>query len=101
MVGAADTAYGIAVDRASGQIVVVGNGRGISHNDATVWQLNPDGSSDPSFGAGGVVQHDNAAGGNASDQARAVSFDLTGKIVVAGSSNQVTNNTDFAIWRFQ
>ena len=101
MVGAADVAYGIAVDRASGQIVVVGNARGLSLNDATVWQLNPDGSSDPAFGAAGVVQHDNAAGGNASDQARAVTIDLQGKVVVVGSSAQATNNTDFAVWRFE
>ncbi|MCA8924610.1 MAG: IPT/TIG domain-containing protein [Planctomycetes bacterium] len=101
VIGAPDTAYGIAVDPANGRIVVVGNGTGIALNDATVWQLLPDGTSDPAFGAAGVVQHNNAAGGNASDQARAVAIDAQGKVLVVGSSSQATNNTDFAIWRFQ
>ncbi|MEZ6183745.1 MAG: hypothetical protein R3F62_01905 [Planctomycetota bacterium] len=100
-VGAVDVAYGIAVDRLSGQIVVVGNGTGLAGFDATVWQLDPNGASDPIFGVGGAVQHNGAAGGNASDQARAVTVDLQGRIVVVGMSTQATNNTDFAIWRWE
>jgi len=99
--GAIDTSYGIAVEAASGSIVVVGNAPGASNIDATVWQLLPDGAMDSSFGTAGVFQHDSAAGGQRTDQARAVTIDAQGRAVVVGTSWSAAGDSDFAIWRIR
>lgn len=99
--GATDTAYGIAVERSSGSIVVVGNAPGANSIDATVWQLLPDGAMDSSFGTAGVFQHDSAAGGQRTDQARAVTLDAQGRAVVVGTSWSANGDSDFAIWRIR
>jgi uncharacterized delta-60 repeat protein len=100
-VGAIDTSYGIAVEPGSGSIVVVGNAPGATNLDATVWQLLPDGAMDSGFGTAGVFQHDNAAGGQRTDQARAVTLDAQGRAVVVGTSWSANGDSDFAIWRIR
>lgn len=100
-IGAIDTSYGIAVEPVTGSIVVVGNAPGASNLDATVWQLLPDGAMDSNFGTAGVFQHDNAAGGQRTDQARAVTLDAQGRAVVVGTSWSANGDSDFAIWRIR
>jgi uncharacterized delta-60 repeat protein len=78
-----------------GKIVVVGTDIDASP-DFIVTRLNPDGTFDPTFsGDGKLVQ---TLGGN--DQARAVALTPTGKIVVAGFSDQGGAPADnFAVLR--
>ncbi|MBN2753427.1 MAG: T9SS type A sorting domain-containing protein [Candidatus Goldbacteria bacterium] len=100
----ADAAYGAAVD-SGGRIIVVGYSYNASYNgDMVIWRYNPDGTLDTSFNSGGaipgIVVHHNAAGGNSSDQAFAVTIDINNKIVVAGYSYNAAGNADLAIWRY-
>lgn len=99
--GATDIAYGIAIEPLTGSIVVVGNAPGATNIDATVWQLLPDGAMDSSFGSAGVFQHDGAAGGQRTDQARAVTIDDDGRAIVVGTSWSAAGDSDFAIWRLR
>ncbi|MBL4849303.1 MAG: IPT/TIG domain-containing protein [Planctomycetes bacterium] len=99
--GTSETAYGIAVEPVSGSIVVVGNAPGPATVDATIWQLLPDGALDTSFGTQGVFQHDGAAGAQRTDQARALTLDDTGRVIVVGTSWSLAGDTDFAIWRLR
>jgi uncharacterized delta-60 repeat protein len=72
---------------ASGRIIVVGGSGGPNTGyDMTVWRLNPDSSLNTTFGNGGYVTHDNAAGGNAQDLGYGIALDPDGKIVVSGIS---------------
>ena len=100
----ADSAYGVVVDN-SGKIIVVGNSFNSSWNsDMVIWRYNLDGTLDTSFNSGGaipgIVVHHNAAGGNSSDQAFAVTIDINNKIVVTGYSYNPDGNADLAIWRY-
>ena len=57
------------------------------------------GSLDPTFGAGGVVTHDNAGGGGGLDKGREVAIDGLGRIVIVGFSRSPANGFDLVIWR--
>ena len=63
-----------------------------------------DGNLDTGFNAAGtipgVLTYHNAAGGDLSDQAHAVTVDGNGKIVVVGNSTNSNGNPDMTIWRF-
>jgi uncharacterized delta-60 repeat protein len=61
-------------------------------NDFAVWKVNSAGKSDTSFDTDGKVEIDFAAGSN--DQAFAIVVDSSGKVIVAGVSNN-----DFAVIR--
>ena len=98
---AGDVAYGIAVAPLSGEIVVAGNAIGQNGFDATVWQLLPDGTTDARFAQGGVFQHDDAAGGQGTDQVRGLTLDADGRIVLVGSSSPGSGDADFALWRLR
>jgi uncharacterized delta-60 repeat protein len=75
-----DGAYAVAV-QADGKIVTAGtSGLG----DFALARYNPDGSLDPSFGAGGMVTTDIGAGGF--DAAYSVALQADGKIVAAGTT---------------
>ncbi|MCF7949725.1 MAG: hypothetical protein K9M94_14140 [Spirochaetia bacterium] len=54
---------------------------------------------DESFGGDGVVTHHNAAGGDSSDYGYSVCVDGSGRIIVAGSSINGSDN-DMALWRY-
>lgn len=68
--------------------------------DMVIWRYNPDGSLDTSFGNNGIVVHDNAAGGNGNDGGYSITTDSQGRILVAGSSYNGSDD-DMAIWCYK
>jgi uncharacterized delta-60 repeat protein len=95
-----DRGSAISID-AAGQILVAGYSNNASDNsDMVIWRYNTDGSLDTSFGADGIVVHDDAAGGSDDDRGSAISIDAAGQILVAGYSNNASGNSDMVIWRY-
>ena len=90
---------GIAID-AYGKILVIGFSESATDDDMAIWRFNSDGTPDNTFGAGGYVLHDNAAGGNGQETGEKLIFDKDGKIVSVGASHNGTND-DLAIWRYE
>ncbi|MCZ7527627.1 MAG: hypothetical protein M5U14_15365 [Acidimicrobiia bacterium] len=94
--GGDSIAYGVAVER-SGAIVLAG--RAVPSAGSRVFALvryEPDGDLDPTFGTGGIVQTDLAAGD--ADGAAAVALQADGRIVAAGDSD--TSPQDFGVARY-
>lgn len=99
-VNAAERATCIAVDP-SGKILAAGYGVNPQGNsDLPVWRFNSDGTVDTTFGTNGVVVHQNAAGGNGHDSGGSITVDLSGKIFIAGASQNTNNNYDMVIWKY-
>jgi uncharacterized delta-60 repeat protein len=86
-----DYAEGLAI-QPDGKIVAVGGSGAGNDSDFSIARVNPDGSLDGGFGAGGIVTTPFA--GN--DYADAVLIQRDGRIVAAGSSN----GTGFALARY-
>ena len=79
----ADEANQLVLDGA-GRILVVGTSVHLSHMDVTVVRLNPDGTLDGTFGAGGVTRVHGGFKNTGSSWGRALALDGSGRIVVAG-----------------
>jgi uncharacterized delta-60 repeat protein len=98
--GNTDSATAVVI-QPDGKILVAGTASNGANNDFALLRYNADGSLDTSFGAGGKVVLDFA---KSDDLAKAVVIQGDGKIVVAGSSNNIsaaaTTNQDFALARF-
>ncbi len=90
-----DLAYNVAV-QTDGKIVVSGESNTGSNDDFAVVRYNSDGTLDTSFGTGGIVT---TAVGSGTDKARAFTLDSDGKILLAGFSNNGTDN-DIAVVRY-
>jgi uncharacterized delta-60 repeat protein len=82
-----------------GGIVAVGrtDAGGSTHTDFGVVRYRSDGTLDPGFGSGGIVQTDILGGG---DQANAVAVQPDGKIVVAGIALHAGIDGDMALVRY-
>jgi uncharacterized delta-60 repeat protein len=65
-----------------------------------IWRYNSDGSLDKTFGEGGIVVHDNAAGGKSYDKGNSIYVDKKGRIYVTGSSRNRNGDLDMVIWRY-
>ena len=97
--GWSDRVYSITTD-SRGKILVTGESYNGSDMDMVIWRFHPDGTLDTTFGTGGVVVHDNAAGGNGGDTGRSIAIDSQGRILVAGYSRNGSGNDDMVIWRY-
>jgi uncharacterized delta-60 repeat protein len=93
-----DSGYAITVDNQD-RILVTGESDSEDNADMVIWRYDDEGTLDDTFGTGGIVKHNSAAGGNSFDYGKAIAIDSNGKILVAGySSNGI--NSDMAIWRY-
>ncbi len=93
--GRTDLAISVAL-QADGKIVAAGYLFNGTDEDFAVARYHIDGSLDTTFGAAGFVTTDFAGKTNA---ASSVAVQADGKIIVAGNSNNVTDN-DFAVVRY-
>ena len=95
-----DYAFGVVLGP-SGRIIASGRSYNSAGNfDLAIWALDFGGALDPSFGTGGIVVHDNAAGGFGWDQGDSIAIDSLGRILVGGESRSPADG-DMTIWRFQ
>ena len=95
-----DRDYAIALGSA-GKILVAGFSYGPDDtSDMVLLRHLDDGSLDQGFGDGGIVSHDNAAGGNGWDAGFGMTIDSNGKILVAGRRNRSGAGRSMAVWRF-
>lgn len=91
-----DYAYSVAI-QSDGKIVVVGQSNIGGNNDFAVVRYNTNGSLDNTFDTDGKVT---TPIGAYSDVATFVTIQSDGKIVVVGSSNNVSGFTEFALVRY-
>lgn len=99
-----DRAFGMALDE-SQRILVTGRSRGASPRNHEMFLLRflDDGTSDPSFGYGGVFVHRGVGMVNVSvDAGFGIAFDSTGRIFVTGQTMEdpMTLDPEMCIWAF-
>ena len=90
-----DNAYSVAI-QSDGKIVVAGTSYNGSNNDFAVVRYNSDGTLDTGFDTDGKAT---TAFGSSNDIGQSVAIQSDGKIVVAGHSNNGSNE-DFAVVRY-
>jgi uncharacterized delta-60 repeat protein len=91
----------IYVDK-NGKIYVTG----ISYNsngnsDMIIWRYNGDGTLDETFGNGGIVVHNGAAGDNDADCGNSIYVDSNGKVYVTGISFSKNGGAGMVIWKYK
>ncbi|MBC75514.1 MAG: hypothetical protein CME64_05805 [Halobacteriovoraceae bacterium] len=89
-----EASYSITLD-ANEKVLIAGEG----NLDLALLRFSTTGNLDSTFGSGGVVTHNNAAGGNGGDLGNDLVVDHEGKILVAGQSGNGSNG-DLAIWKY-
>jgi len=95
-----DTGASIAVD-GSGRILVTGSSQDLAGNSAMIIRrFNSDGTLDTSFHGTGLTIQQNALGGNSSDSGNSIAIDVSGRILVTGSSQDLSGNSAMIVWRF-
>ncbi len=96
-----DYGSSIALD-SSGNIYVTGYSFNNSGNtDMVIWKYTSAGVLDTSFGSGGIVVDDNAAGGSGLDYGSSIALDSSGNIYVVGYSTNSSGNRDMVIWKYK
>jgi len=95
-IGSGTDVANYVVVQSDGKIVAAGYSHNGSNVDFAVVRYNTDGSLDTSFGTGGKVT---TAVGSSNDTGRSVVMQSDGKIIVVGSSENLTD-TDFAVVRY-
>ncbi len=83
----------------SGNIYVTGTGTN-SNNDMVIWKYDSTGSLDSTFGTGGIVVSNGAAGGNGADFGYGIKLDSSSNIYVTGYSTNSAGNVDMVIWKY-
>jgi len=94
--GGSNNSSGAIAIQSDGKIVVAGTNHNGSNNDFGVVRYFITGTLDSSFGIAGIVT---TAVGSSHDQGEAIAIQVDGKIVVAGSSHNGSNN-DFGVVRY-
>ncbi len=95
-----DGGYSIYVDK-KGRVYVTGYSRNRNGDyDMVIWRYNKEGKLDKSFGDGGIVVDNNAAGGNSDDYGKSIYVDKKGRVYVTGSSVNKNGDYDMVIWRY-
>jgi uncharacterized delta-60 repeat protein len=95
-----DLGYSVQI-QSDGKYVVAGSSRNASANeDLAVWRFNSNGSLDTTFDSDGYATHDSAAGGSNADEGHSLQIQSDGKIIMAGNSQNISGNSDLAIWRY-
>lgn len=97
-----DEGYSITID-SSGKILVAGLSSNAAGNyDMAVWKYNTNGTLDTTFNNTGYAAHDGAAGGG-NDEGYAIALDSSGRIVVAGGSENGGGEPyyDMTVWRYK
>lgn len=96
-----DSGMAMALD-ASGRILVAGRSTNAAGNwDMVVWRYNADGTLDSSFDGDGIAVSQDVGGKvGGYDDAWAITTDSSDRILVAGFSENTSNNKDAVIWRF-
>lgn len=97
-----DDIEGIVV-QATGKILVGGSVSATVitvDSDFAVARYNPDGSPDGSFGSGGIVTT-NTAAGNGSDEIYDIALQSEGKLVVSGECDQTATGRDVCLARYK
>jgi len=92
--GLIDRGRGVVTD-ASGRVLVAGRCWNGSNYDMFIAAFNADGSPDTSFGTNGVAVYDSGA----QDLGESIALDASGRILVAGRSNQ-GGDYDIAVLRY-
>ena len=65
-----------------------------------IWCYESNGDPCTDFGTGGIVTHNNAAGGDDLDSGRSLSVDSSGRVLVTGFSRNASGDDDMVIWRY-
>ena len=95
-----DVGYSIYVDNRE-RIYVTGYSYNGRDYDMVIWRYNSDGSIDKTFGKGGIVVDNSAAGANGYDYGASINVDNKGRIYVTGySASEKTRRGDMVIWRY-
>ena len=95
-----DNGLSIAVQD-DGKYVVCGRSAPFAGtNDMSLWRVNADGKLDTTFSSDGYTSHHGAAGGNADDIGYSVAIQNDGKIIVAGLSDNASDDFDMTLWRY-
>ncbi len=95
-----DVGISIYVDK-KGRVYVTGYSRNRNgDNDMVIWRYNKEGKLDKSFGDGGIVVDNNAAGGKGDDEGISIYVDKKGRVYVTGYSRNRNGDYDMVIWRY-
>jgi uncharacterized delta-60 repeat protein len=95
-----DYGWGIAYD-GSWRIYVTGFSYNAAGNeDMVIWRYSWSGTLDTTFGSGGVVVVNNAAGGDNIDAGMGIVLSPNGTIFITGISVNSAGNEDMVIWKY-
>lgn len=97
--GGDDVGYDLALD-GQDRIYVCGESDAAGGSEMVLWRLTADGTLDTSFGNGGVITHDNAAGGDGRDAGRGIALDGDDTVYVAGHSDATGDKPQIAVWKY-
>lgn len=92
-----DRGRDVAVDSAGRYLVTGDSDNATAHKDMFLLRYNPDGTLDATFGTGGIIVYDRGVGAN--NWGYGVTLDSSGRILVAGVSDNAADN-DMALWRY-
>ena len=102
-----DIGYAIITDPLENILVAGQSDRDPSasaNHDMVIWRYQSNGALDTSFNGIGYITHNSAAGGNGNDIGNAILLDRSGRILVAGCSDNdpsIQSNNDVVIWRYK